>query len=580
MTPDGCPGFDRREVPSIQAASTNDRSSCRECMLRSGHEGWPALRRGLRRSRPPDQLTAGVAMRPPQAQRLGAVSHARRQQGIALEHSDSNHEHVRLLMLGLPGPGLLLLGMMLQSPSLALAASAVILLTAVISPRIGLVELAIIAPVVGRPIIPYPGLLFVLIAAIVIGSLYRLPLDRPRLSIPLPLAIVIGFMLFVTVQQLPAMMAGYTGSAQGVGSVYLRYLTAALAAVAAGWVVSRRAPYPYLGGLLIGGVLVSLLSILMYAQPSLMGALGDLIAPSDQVARPAGAMSDPNYFGMVAATMLVIAFGWLLVTRERVQRVLLLVVMVELGAGLAVSQSRSAFIALGLGLVVVAFTHSRRTGLVTTGLVATAGALLAPLLIQWRLTNTGGVVNALTLSRLAESDAGRLDLVLEGPRLFLQSPVFGVGLGEFVQAVGDASHNLYSVILAEQGIVGVILVVSFGVALLGAIRRREVTARAVGLGVLSILSIGAFFLEPTLETSWSVPAAIVLTLVLAADWQTRQEKVNAPNPPRPKSVVVPQIERAASHSSPAPGYESWRWASQVTGPHEPVTGRGLWSGGK
>ena len=236
-------------------------------------------------------------------------------------------------------------------------------------------------------------------------------------------------MLFVTVQQLPAMMAGYTGSAQGVGSVYLRYLTAALAAVAAGWVVSRRAPYPYLGGLLIGGVLVSLLSILMYAQPSLMGALGDLIAPSDQVARPAGAMSDPNYFGMVAATMLVIAFGWLLVTRERVQRVLLLVVMVELGAGLAVSQSRSAFIALGLGLVVVAFTHSRRTGLVTTGLVATAGALLAPLLIQWRLTNTGGVVNALTLSRLAESDAGRLDLVLEGPRLFLQSPVFGVGLG-------------------------------------------------------------------------------------------------------------------------------------------------------
>ena len=75
-------GFDRREVLGIQAASTNDRSSCRECVLRSGHEAWPALRRGLRRSRPPDQLTAGVtAMRPPQAQRLGAVSRARKQQG-------------------------------------------------------------------------------------------------------------------------------------------------------------------------------------------------------------------------------------------------------------------------------------------------------------------------------------------------------------------------------------------------------------------------------------------------------------------------------------------------------------------
>ena len=452
-------------------------------------------------------------------------------------------DDLRLLIAGLPGPTLLFLAMMLQSSAIAVAASGLMLVSAVAYPALGLLQLALIAPVLGRPIIPYPGLMFMLIAAIVVGSLFRLPIDRPRISLPPGLLVIGAFMVYVAVQQLPAMLDGYTGEGLGVGSVFLRYLTAATAAVAAGWVLTGRAPYPYLASLLLGGMLSAGLGIVMFVQPSLIGALADLILRPDRTARPAGPMTDPNYFGMLMATLLTAAFAWLGASRQWRVRTLLIVSMGLLAAGLTVSQSRSAVLAVVAGVLVVAFTRGRKAGLAVLALVGALAVVLVPVFMQWRVTNTGGAVNALSLSRLAESDEGRLDLVLEGPRLFLESPVFGVGLGVFVQQVGDASHNWYSLVLAEQGSVGVTLVALLAMVIYRALRDRPTAARSLGYGVLAVLAVGAFFLEPTLETQWSVPAIIAVTAAVVADWRPRQTPASGPTQP-----FIPASHHSTNHA--------------------------------
>jgi O-antigen ligase len=410
----------------------------------------------------------------------------------------------------------------MQSQTMALIASGVVIVAAVARPTVGLMQLALLAPLLGRPIIPYPGLMFVLIIAIIVGSLYRLPIDRPSLSLPPAVAIIAAFMVFVGVQQLPSMLEGYTGSGQNVGSMFLRYSTEALAVVASGWVMMRRPPFPYLAGLVLAGILAAGLALVMYLQPSLVGPLGDLVLRPDRMVRPAGAFTDPNYFGMLTVTVLVAAFGWFLAMHGRLQRSLLLAAMGVLGAGLVVSQSRSALFSVAVGVLVVAFTRSRRLGMIVLALVGLAAAAAVPLLLEFRLTNSGGVATELGMSRLAESDEGRLDLVMEGPRLFLESPIFGVGLGGFVEIVGDASHNWFALIMAEQGLVGITLTVLLAFALVRALRARATLPRSIGYGVLSVLATGALFLEPTLETQWAVPAIIIITAAIVADW--RQER--------------------------------------------------------
>jgi O-antigen ligase len=227
---------------------------------------------------------------------------------------------------------------------------------------------------------------------------------------------------------------------------------------------------------------------------------------------------DPNYYGMFIATAIVVAANWILGTHDERVRWLLGFTMLVLVGGLIVSQSRSAFLALLIALVVGAFVRARALGILMAVAAAVIGLLLLPLLIELRLTNAGGAVTDLGLARTMASDAYRLDAVLHGPQLFLTSPVFGVGLGNYLLITGDASHNWYMVVLAEQGLLGIAsLLLVLGLAALS-LRGRPTLPRAVGYGVLAILTIGGFFLEPTIETQWSLPAAILVTAAVVCRW--------------------------------------------------------------
>ena len=316
------------------------------------------------------------------------------------------------------------------------------------------------------------------------------------------------------------MIDGYRGDQlQHIGSTFLRLATAVAAVVAAGIVLQGRSPRPYLAVLVISGCLAAAVAIAMFLVPSVTPMLGSIVQDSPfQDLRPSGFFFDPNYFGMVLATLTVVAVGLLLLARGATERVLALVAILILLAGLAIAQSRSAILVLLVALVLMAFLRSRRTGLLVAGISALVGGVAYFLLINVRLVASGGAVTDVGLSRLADSDAGRLAQVLQGPELFLTSPVFGIGLGNFVLQSGDASHNWFMTVLAEQGLVGVVLMgVLFAIA---AVRLRGLTGvrQSIGVGVLTVLLLGGLFLEPLIAVQWSVPAALALGAVFVADW--------------------------------------------------------------
>ena len=100
----------------------------------------------------------------------------------------------------------------------------------------------------------------------------------------------------------------------------------------------------------------------------------------------------------------------------------------------------------------------------------------------------------------------------------------------YLLLTGDAAHNWYSVVLAEQGLLGLgSLLLLLGLAALS-LRRRPTVPRAVGYSVLTILAVGGLFLEPTIETQWSVPAAILVTAAVVCRWDPDSQRSSRMRP--------------------------------------------------
>ena len=108
-----------------------------------------------------------------------------------------------------------------------------------------------------------------------------------------------------------------------------------------------------------------------------------------------------------------------------------------------------------------------------------------------------------------------------GVAMFLASPVFGVGFGVFQflspayvgASQATASHNAYIQILAEQGLVGMLVVASFMVMLVVALIRSVSPLRGAALAMLSCYLIQSWFINST--TSIQVSGLTWLTMAAA-----------------------------------------------------------------
>jgi hypothetical protein len=407
---------------------------------------------------------------------------------------------------------------------------------ALVMPYAGLAIVAFMGPLIPPSVIPAPGFAMALVGSTLLGCIYRLPVDRPRLHVGFPVLLMFAMILFVTVQQSPEMLAGYGSAADhGVGYLYLQLLTGFGAIVAAIWILDGRSPFPILAMALAGAVTAALIALIPFLAPSLTGFLARVSGPPFDLVRAVGTFSNPNFMGGSAAMSMVAAVALFAGAESRRVRAILLGCAMILGIAVIISFSRGALITALVGLVIVGLTRSRRTAIAVLlgGLVA--ALVVWPAFVEWRILNVAGSISADAVQATAESDANRLSGALAGVSLFLSSPIVGVGFGHYlanaqqIPGVTASAHNWYTYLLGEQGIVGTFLFMSVLIALAIKLRFLPEWPRTVGVSVLAAFATACLFLEvPTSFQTFAIPA-VVIVAAFAGTWPSRAVQ-SAPEP--------------------------------------------------
>ncbi|WP_427978821.1 O-antigen ligase family protein [Agarivorans sp.] len=181
-------------------------------------------------------------------------------------------------------------------------------------------------------------------------------------------------------------------------------------------------------------------------QSSFNGSYGAGIGGSITVGREEmrisylGFFSDPNDLGMfLVMNMPFVAyfFG----RGGKLMKLLMLAVIVALGYGVYMTGSRGTL--LGTVAVVGIYFLINNAGAKLILFAAFSAPIAATLIASF-----GG------LSSSEASAAGRLDAWYDGIQMLIYNPVFGVGMGNFIDRHGIVAHNSYVHVASELGVLG------------------------------------------------------------------------------------------------------------------------------
>ncbi len=261
------------------------------------------------------------------------------------------------------------------------------------------------------------------------------------------------------------------------------------------------------------------------------GPSGGALIDGEVVSRVQGAFGHPNQYANFLAVLMPLA-GAVALTRSAPSRLRLL------GAGafllavqpLIFSFTRGAFVALLIGSLLWLAIVRPRAAVLVAAVVAIVGFSVAPQALRERLQSEG-----------TAGDVGlRADIWQSALDIYAQSPIMGVGLGNFGVAyerlpavisagaqrrllhqdellVPPHANNLTLTVLAEQGLVGLVAVTALFIT--GIVVARRLTfasdsmGRAVGIGLGAALLVMAA--HSTLEASLFGEVALPLFAMLA-----------------------------------------------------------------
>jgi len=229
-----------------------------------------------------------------------------------------------------------------------------------------------------------------------------------------------------------------------------------------------------------------------------------------EAARATGTMGDPNEWATMVFVVTPFVLGGLTDEDHWVARPLRMALVGLAPLSVLASGSRAALIVLVLVTPGVLYLMRRRRG--ELGLVAGAGALVAPFVLDFskgmerfqslwlRLQGESTVTGDNSLDE-------RTELFHQGLQLFLDNLLFGSGPGTFGAATGFVSetgrlrpaHNSYLEVAAEQGLLGLLcagfFLATVGVTLWrgwrGALRPRDrnrVAGVAIGLAAVATMA--------------------------------------------------------------------------------------------
>jgi O-antigen ligase len=226
---------------------------------------------------------------------------------------------------------------------------------------------------------------------------------------------------------------------------------------------------------------------------------GSSFAASASPARLEGAVGDPNFLAAGAVAGIVLAIGLMIVWRGLVIRWALLVGCGVLAFGIAASESRGGVVAALMVLIASFVFFKGRRAYVAVAALVLLGVLAA---FFW---TTPGAMDRLT--SIDNGGSGREDLWTVAWRITEDHPVAGAGLNNYETVAGDYTrrpgvltsvrniaedphvvHNTYLQMLAETGVVGLVLLVLFSFACLRAAWLAAKRFGELGNGDMEVLS--------------------------------------------------------------------------------------------
>lgn len=213
--------------------------------------------------------------------------------------------------------------------------------------------------------------------------------------------------------------------------------------------------------------------------------LGQLVLRGQRIAGKIGGLfENPNDLALHFVTMMPIAVALTLGSRNLLKKGFYLACAVLMIAGIVVTFSRGGFLGMACAGSVLVWRFSRRNKLLI-------GALMPVLLVLIVLLAPSGYGDRLSTSTDGSAIARQDDLRRS---LFIASrhPLLGVGMDNYVlySNSSHATHNAYTQVAAETGLVAAAIYVMFLITPLKALRRvaREssVTRRESGLYYLAV----------------------------------------------------------------------------------------------
>jgi O-antigen ligase len=207
--------------------------------------------------------------------------------------------------------------------------------------------------------------------------------------------------------------------------------------------------------------------------------------------RARGFFKDPNVFGPFCVFVALIVVSELLEPRVlRARRPLKLALLVVLTLGVLFAASRAAWLNAAVATVTMIVAYSLRRGggkkaaaILATLLILAAGGSLA-------LAATGSEGFLASRAHYQRYDVSRFAAQREGLEI-VQSYPFGIGPGQFELDLNYAAHSTYVRVLAEQGFLGLFVMLGLLLSTLGLAARNVFLGRDT-YGIASIPLLAAF----------------------------------------------------------------------------------------
>ncbi len=249
-----------------------------------------------------------------------------------------------------------------------------------------------------------------------------------------------------------------------------------------------------------------------------MNGTGNAASVDNRAAAEIGNMfGQPNSLAQYLAMMIPLAVCLALGTSNILKKLVYGAGALLMVAGTLATLSRGGFLALLAGGAVLAFKLLRRNRPKAIGLIMAAviaAVMFAP----------GGYnerISTITDPGSESSGSARRELLYRSISVSLHKPILGVGIGnfEFVSIHSQVTHNAYTQVSSEMGLVALILYVMFMVGSYKRLRQIELETLqhrqhlrtyylAVGLQAsLVAYMVGSFFLSAAYE--WSYVYTIV-----------------------------------------------------------------------